>query len=1006
MPAQTMSRNPWKVAALLFGSGLCALVYQTVWLRQFRLIFGASTYATGAVLAIFMGGLGAGSAYLGKRADARERPLLFYGNLEVLIAAAAALSQVLLWLAAKAYFASGGSPELGTAGATLLRLFLATLVVGPATFLMGATLPAAARAVVTEEDGGRRSVALLYGVNTLGAVAGALLSTFVLLETFGNRATLLMAVLVNAIVGLIARSIGRVVWASGLPSEPPPEEAGRRPALHVCIASALVGFAFLLMELVWYRMLSPILGGTTYMFGLILAIALFGIGIGGGLYAMVRSERATAGAFAMTCSLEALAIAIPFALGDRLAVLANVLRGLGVATGFAGHVTSWTFITSIVVLPAAIVAGYQFPLLIALLGRGRENVARQVGAAYAWNTGGAIVGSLAGGFGLMPLLSAPGTWRMVTLILIALAAAAVVFALREGERTPVAATALTGVVALAAIFTTGPTAVWRHSGIGAARARVSASRNELQQWINSSRQSLLWDKDGRESSVALIATDNLGLIVNGKSDGSARIDAETMVMSGLLGAALHPNPRTSLVVGLGTGSTTGWLGRVPSMQRVETIELEPVVLDVARACDPVNGGAMRNSKVRITIADAREVLLTTGGAYDLIVSEPSNPYRAGVASLFTHEFYEAVDQRLARGGYLLQWIQSYSMHADTMLTIYATLTSVFPEVQTWWTSRGDLMLVASREPIVIDAAMLRARLATEPYRSAVHNVWRADTAEQFLGHLVANEAFARAAAKNAPAINTDDRTVVEFGFARSMDPGANLLDQLAEEAEKVGQNRPARVSGTIDWKTVDDNRPHHVGTVEPPPNLREVAERALAAVRSGNVNVGAAITALAPRQPIEAAVIAAGVRFREKRYDEAAALLQRAFVAYRSDPWPLWTVTNEGITLAMHIGSTSPARARLLHDALSQPFAVRLHDSYRQYALLTLAPVFAGCGPATLTALRAVEPNPFWLQPALALRADCYAKANLGALADQAQRDLDRFAASEPAPLVTTTTTR
>src|SRR5581483_9181014 len=165
-------RRSASVAALLFGSGACALIYQTVWMRQFRLIFGASTLATAAVLSIFMAGLGAGSALLGKRADGSPHPLRFYGNLELSIAATAALSQVLLWLVAKVYFATGGSVTLGSFLATIVRLLLAVIVIGIPTFLMGGTLPAAARGVESDEDAGRRRVALLYGANTLGAVTG------------------------------------------------------------------------------------------------------------------------------------------------------------------------------------------------------------------------------------------------------------------------------------------------------------------------------------------------------------------------------------------------------------------------------------------------------------------------------------------------------------------------------------------------------------------------------------------------------------------------------------------------------------------------------------------------------------------------------------------------------------------------------------------------------------------------------------------------------------------
>ncbi|MFZ2492565.1 MAG: fused MFS/spermidine synthase, partial [Thermoanaerobaculia bacterium] len=433
-----MTRDQWRVASLLFFSGFCALIYQTVWMRQFRLIFGASTFATAAVLAIFMAGLGLGSALLGPRADRKTRPLGYYGTLELLIAASAAVSPLLIALVARIYFSLGGSVTLGVGGASVVRLLLSTLVLAVPTILMGGTLPAAARAVETDSDAGRRAVSLLYGINTLGAVAGTLLSTFVLLEFLGNRSTLLLAVAANLLVGLIARSMSRK-----LPEQSPHTEtmraevssapAGGMPQRAVYVAAAVVGFAFLLMELVWYRMLSPLLGGTSYMFGLILALALLGIGLGGVAYALLRRGVATPGGFALTCTFEALAIAIPFALGDRLAILANALRSLGV-TGFGGHVIGWTIVTSIVVVPAAFIAGIQFPLLISLLGRGRENLGREIGTAYAWNTGGAILGSLAGGFGLLPLLSATGSWRLVVAMLAGLGLLTVFFAFRGRQQ--------------------------------------------------------------------------------------------------------------------------------------------------------------------------------------------------------------------------------------------------------------------------------------------------------------------------------------------------------------------------------------------------------------------------------------------------------------------------------------------------------------------------------------------------------------------------------------------
>src|SRR3989442_10221797 len=186
-------------------------------------------------------------------------------------------------------------------------------------------------------------------------------------------------------------------------------------------------------------------------------------------------------------------------------------------------------------------------------------------------------------------------------------------------------------------------------------------------------------------------------------------------MGGVVGAILHPDPRRSLVIGLGTGSTAGWLGAVPSMQRVDVVELEPAVIGVARACSAVNHDVLHNPRVHIRIADAREVLLVARDRYDIIFSEPSNPYRAGIASLFTEEFYRASAARLNPNGIFLQWLQAYDVDTETIRTIYATVGSVFPSVETWTTDTGDLLLVATENPIVYDADFLRKKTATEPF---------------------------------------------------------------------------------------------------------------------------------------------------------------------------------------------------------------------------------------------------------------------------------------------------
>jgi spermidine synthase len=1030
-----MQRSPYAVATLLFFSGFCALIYQTAWMRQFRLIFGASTLATAAVLAIFMGGLGLGSALLGRRADAHPNPLRLYATLELLIAASTAVSPLLLWIAGKVYIALGGSVVMGSVLATIVRLILATLVLGMPMVLMGGTLPAAARAVETAADPGRRRLALLYGVNTLGAVAGTLLSTFWMLELFGNRKTLLIAVTINALVGMTARALSRDV-SEVRGGEAPAARERAMPSAFVYAAAAAVGFAFLLMELVWYRMLAPILGGSTFTFGLILATALLGIALGGAAYSFWSGGgSATAGGFALTCTLEAAAMLLPFALGDRLAVVATFLRTLGHA-GFGGYVTGWAIVTFITVLPAAFVSGVQFPLLIALLGRGGEDVGQHVGRAYAWNTLGAIAGSLAGGFGFLPLFTATGCWKLAALLLGIAGIAAAAYAMRRGERVPAIASGVAAIVAVLFGAALGPTALWRHTGIGAGRSGMPQSPIDIMNWAYTSRLYTIWQADGRESAVALVDRDETAFIVNGKSDGALYGDAGTQVMAGLVGAMLHPNPRTAMVIGLGTGSTAGWLGAIPSMQQVTVAELEPAILHVAKVCTPGNHDVLHNPKVRIRIGDAREVLLTTPDRFDIIFSEPSNPYRAGIASLFTREFYETARAKLHRGGIFLQWVQAYDIDSQTVRTIYATLGSVFPQVVTWRTGEGDMLLVATEEPITIDMDALRRRVASEPFRTAMHVAWRTESAEGFLSHFIAADRVARAAGHDAQ-LNTDDQTLIEFGFARSLgESGRFEMDDVIRLANAIGAARPERIRGAVDWHAVGLERASQVdvtplrgiasreevahhdlasawshadfrGVVSiwnangqwQPVNSQELVSIAESLAESNNPVAMHYAGALRPWEPIEADAIASRLLLRQGRAPESAALLRRALLAWRTDMWPQPDMMERAVGSAVPLAAVHRELAPALYDALTQPFAAGQAEMSRLQHRFAVAQKIERCGPRTIAAMRAFEPWVPWNREYLTSRVQCYEKAGLRAMAERAREDLGDFLADEPQPL-------
>lgn len=1038
------SARSFALPALVFCSGCCALIYQIGWLRELRLVFGASTYASSAVLAIFMGGLGLGSAVLGRRADRHPQPLRLYAWLELGIAAGALASPVLFAVVRKTYVAAGGTPVMGQAPALVLRLVLSSLVLGLPTFLMGGTLPAIVRAAAPERDTRRRTVALLYGCNTLGAVCGAVVATFLLLERLGTRFTILSGVSLNVAVALAAFWVAsrmQPVAETEVPAghEPEAVRTGERvvPQQFILAAAAITGFVFFLMEIVWYRMLAPILGGTTYTFGIVLAVALAGIGLGGLLSSLLaRFLRPTAGLFAATCGFEALGVALAFGLGDRVAILASALRPA--EAGLADLAGGWTLVTALVVFPAALIAGFQFPLLISLLGRGRADIGRHLGAVYAWNTAGSIAGALVGGFGLLPLLGAPGSWRLAAALLGVASAAGAALSLRTGERqrAALAAAAVATVGSLALLAARGPSAAWRHSSIGIGNVRLnSLSRNELENWLHEMRFSILWESEGVESSVGMMHRDGLAFVVNGKVDGNSRHDSGTQIMGPLVGAILHPAPRKAMVIGLGTGSSAGWLAAIESIERVDVAEMEPAVLEVARQCAPVNRHALDNPKVHVTIGDGRELLMTSRERYDLIFSEPSNPYRAGIAGLYTLEFYRAVADRLAPGGIFSQWVQGYSVDPLTVRHIAATLAAVFGNVETWETLPGDLLFVCSAGPKDFSLPRLATRVASEPFRSAMLSAWGVTGVEGFLAGFFADDSFARHAlrlAQQEEGLNTDDLAPVEFGFVKSL--GNNLVSMSMEvfrrDTRRRGAHRPAVSNGTVAWERVDNhqflrwiwmgsdlgNRGDSTvpaayqafqekrcdlvrqiiagGTWKPAAPL-EQAMAALCFAINDDDRALAFLPEVDTIWPAAAATIRARLSLAQGGPAQALETLATAIAGFRADPWsPIFSV-KAAMELGLQIAEEHPELAERVVELLDQPFSVRILDQARISMLINVAMDIDYRHAEKV--FPQFEPNVPWNKSFLEYRLACY-KATGNPLAAQARRDLDSYLAYDSPP--------
>ncbi|HVT02829.1 MAG TPA: fused MFS/spermidine synthase, partial [Thermoanaerobaculia bacterium] len=594
------------------------------------------------------------------------------------------------------------------------------------------------------------------------------------------------------------------------------------------------------------------------------------------------------------------------------------------------------------------------------------------------------------------------------------------------------------VVAILMIFAQGPTAVWRYTPIGAGRARLPRqNRNALREWENSFRQTIAWEADGRESSVALSDSEGYAFLINGKSDGHARGDAGTQVMGGLIGSLFVTNLRTAMVIGLGTGSTGGWLAAIPSIDRVDVVELEPAIVHVAQACTAVNAGAMKNPKLHLSFGDAREVLVTSREKYDLIFSEPSNPFRAGIASLFTNDFYRAVSRRLKPRGVFIQWVQAYEIDSRSIRTIYATIGDVFPHVQTWQTLPGDLILVASLSPVEFDADELRERIAKPPIRSALMNVWRLTDLEGLLSHFVARDSFATRVSRSGAPHSSDDHNFIEFGFARGVGRDAAFdASELWKSSASAGENMPFFQRGTINsesvrrqriLQTANDGLPSFPitptadeallgrvaeayaaedfklalnrwsGLHRSPANLLELSMVADLLSSEGLDAAEPYIQNLRMFQPAEADAMTAQLRWKQRRFAEAGDAITKALVRYRTDPWPDVKIMTRALKTAFNIASGDPAEARRIFGALDEPYAVHMLNASRHLALLSVAELVdrKQCGDATMEALSQFEPHVPWQKRLLLTRARCYG-IRRSPFANRAFAELEAFSAEEP----------
>jgi spermidine synthase len=871
----------------LFGlifilSGAAGLVYELIWVRQLYQFFGSTIHSVTTVVAAYMGGLGLGAYVLGRRADRQANPAALYGRLELAIGVFGLLSPWILRGIGAAYLALARGLAPGLWAGTAIKFVFAFVVLLVPTFLMGGTLPVLTRAFARDRsDELRGELALFYGLNTVGGVLGCVGAGYFLIEFVGLRASALATGTVNLALGAAALALARTpAREDGAPAAvgepvftPDPGVATRRLAVWLI---GITAFASLLYEIAWTRTLILVIGSSTYAFTTILACFLLGIGLGS-LIAVGRG-RATRdlmvraalvqGAIAVLASLL-----FPFFRALPVYVVATlqvpflspvellVLHGVAVA---------------VVVIPPALGMGLSFPLLAELASERAGATGREVGRAYFANTLGSVAGAVVTGFLLIHLIGSERT-LVVGVVVNAAAAAALTWWLRRaggGEEASRAVERLPAALALVALAVTALTPSWssRLLDRGAVvYGRTAMDADELGRYLRGYGSEQLFFKEGWNSAVSVWRDGNqTWLKVNGKVDASSVADMDTQVMLGLLPALAHPRPRRAFVVGFGSGATTGTLADVPGMARIDVAEIERAVLRASRLFRDANHDVLDDPRVHVIEDDARSALMLAETPYDLIVSEPSNPWIAGVASLFTRDYYRIVARRLAAGGIFCQWLQMYRLTPGAAAVVVANLRAVFPHVEIWFANASDLMVLAANEPLRWSRDRIAALLAPDTRTGEAARSWlRVATPEDLLGHFLLGERGTAAFAGGAPFDHTDDMPGLEFQAARSLLAGLiarPVFDSLIALKRALGDSLP----GLASWSLA-------AGT------WQEAFARALPAGDASALAAARLALALAPRDPSREAGL--GYILADRR-DFAAARehLDKALAARGGDP--------------------------------------------------------------------------------------------------------------------------
>ena len=797
-PSRQQSIAYSQSAIILIGvcfifSGATGLIYEVLWARMLGLVFGATTLAVSTVLAAFMGGLALGSALAGRFASRIKRPLSAYGWLEIGIAIYAIVVPLLFRWVDHLYVLIWHEFQPGFFVFSVWRFVLSCLLLLVPTTLMGATLPVLSSALLSSLGHDSRSVTKLYACNLVGAILGTVVAGFVLLPVFGVRSTIFIAAAINTLIGVTAVIADRRISMTEIEAavEDLVKSSGEVTGKMFWSMCALAsGFVTISTQVAWTRMLTMIIGTSTYAFSIV--VALFLIGLALGAWIIGRKDQS----FTLRATILKVELLTAASLFISLFVV-NFIPWMLIKLGLALKISSWVALLTLQILSAAllillpaVLMGMVMPLVL-FWASTRDGAVRLVGRTYAVNTIGAIAGAFITGFVLIPRTSTKFTLIVASATCLIVAG----FAYQPpksigdaGLRRSLAA-GLTFALIILLVIAAPPVnvadlSVGAYDTLVRVLARRDATTDESSEQKGSDTHQLVMYEEGPTSTVSVRKDgETLSMAINGRTNASdSGSDMPTQVMLGELPMLLAPRLNNGLIIGFATGVTVGAMLQSP-IGSVTSVELESATIKGSHFFEHVNHQPLNDPRTKLIIDDARTYLRVTTTRYDVIVSEPSHPWVPGVANLFTREFFEMGRQRLSEQGVFVQWVQIYQLSTESLRSVLATYHSVFPHVLVFrvgGSGKGkDLILFGSNSPLTLD--LLSKRLADERIAKEISRV-DLKTEADVRGWYICDESKLGPAVRGA-TINTDDNmhietTVPKEAFLPLMQTNAEWVERL------------------------------------------------------------------------------------------------------------------------------------------------------------------------------------------------------------------------------------